>query len=212
MFLFCDGTGVLEGRINLTSGKMPAFAEGINFEEKYGEYFFVVFKPKFSDNEKKFYIQMIKQVDNYNMVTKHFSDVILSSLIRKRNMWSSILACHFIISICLTRPATSLALCIVIPMNYHLNEPLVNISTQKPKAVLLLFIRNRNGRKNWRPPPSSKWTTVCIYLKFSVAKTLFVLRIKIRKEPKLSINDLQGVKWHLIKIERNMRRWTLTKS
>lgn len=86
MFLFSDGTGLLEGRINLTSGKMPAFAEGITFEDKYGDYFFVVFKPKFSEGEKKFYIQMIKQVDNYNMVTKHFSDVILSSLIRKRNM------------------------------------------------------------------------------------------------------------------------------
>ena len=30
---------------------------------------------------------MIKTVDNHNMVTKHFSDVILSSLVRKRNMW-----------------------------------------------------------------------------------------------------------------------------
>jgi hypothetical protein len=30
---------------------------------------------------------MIKEVDNYNMITKHFSDVILSSLIRKRNTW-----------------------------------------------------------------------------------------------------------------------------
>ena len=31
MFLFTDGTGQIEGRINLTSGKMPAFAEGITF-------------------------------------------------------------------------------------------------------------------------------------------------------------------------------------
>jgi len=85
MFLFCDGTGQLEGRINLTSGKMPAFAEQITFEEKGGEYFFVVFKPKFSEGERKFYIQMIKSVDNHNMLTKHFSDVILSSLVRKRN-------------------------------------------------------------------------------------------------------------------------------
>jgi hypothetical protein len=85
MFLFNDGTGQLEGRINLTSGKMPAFAEGTTYEDKYGTYFFVVFKPKFSEGEKKFYIQMIKEVDNYNMVTKHFSDVILSSLIRKKN-------------------------------------------------------------------------------------------------------------------------------
>ncbi len=60
MFLFTDGTGQIEGRINLTSGKMPSFAEGINFEDKYDEYFFVVFKPKFSEGEKKFYIQMIK--------------------------------------------------------------------------------------------------------------------------------------------------------
>ena len=86
MFLFCDGTGQLEGRINLTSGKMPAFAEQITFEEKSGEYFFVVFKPKFSEGERKFYIQMIKPVDNSNMITKHFSDVILSYLVRKRNM------------------------------------------------------------------------------------------------------------------------------
>jgi hypothetical protein len=49
MFLFRDGTGEIEGRINLTSGKMPTFAEGINFEDKYGDYFFVVFKPKFSE-------------------------------------------------------------------------------------------------------------------------------------------------------------------
>jgi len=31
MFLFSDGTGQIEGRINLTSGKMPAFAEGTMF-------------------------------------------------------------------------------------------------------------------------------------------------------------------------------------
>ena len=65
---------------------MPAFAEGIPFESKNGDYFFVVFKPKFSEGERKFYIQMIKEVTNHNMITKHFSDVILSSLIRKRNM------------------------------------------------------------------------------------------------------------------------------
>jgi hypothetical protein len=60
MFLFNDGTGHIEGRINLTSGKMPTFAEGTTYEDKYGDYFFVVFKPKFSEGEKKFYIQMIK--------------------------------------------------------------------------------------------------------------------------------------------------------
>lgn len=48
MFLFNDGTGIVEGRINLTSGKMPAFAEGTVYEDKYGVYFFVVLKPKFS--------------------------------------------------------------------------------------------------------------------------------------------------------------------
>jgi hypothetical protein len=31
MFLFNDGTGNIEGRINLTSGKMPAFAEGTTY-------------------------------------------------------------------------------------------------------------------------------------------------------------------------------------
>ena len=48
MFLFNDGTGNVEGRINLTSGKMPAFAEGTTYEDKSGEYFFVVLKPKYS--------------------------------------------------------------------------------------------------------------------------------------------------------------------
>ncbi len=85
MFLFNDGTGQIEGRINLTSGKMPTFAEGTTYEDKYGDYFFVVFKPKFSEGEKKFYIQMIREVDNYNLITKHFSDVILSSLLRRKN-------------------------------------------------------------------------------------------------------------------------------
>ena len=65
---------------------MPAFAEGLSFEDKYGDYYFVVFKPKFSEGEKKFYIQMIREIDNFNTIAKHFSDVILSSLIRKRNM------------------------------------------------------------------------------------------------------------------------------
>ena len=64
---------------------MPPFAENIPFEDKCGDYFFVVLKPRFADNEKKFYIQMIKEVDNYNQVTKHFSDVILSTLIRKKD-------------------------------------------------------------------------------------------------------------------------------
>ena len=85
MFTFCDGTGRVEGRINLTGGKMPVFAEGMNFEGNCGNYFFVVFKPRFADGEKKFYIQMIKPVNNYNTVSKHFSDVILSSLVRKRS-------------------------------------------------------------------------------------------------------------------------------
>jgi hypothetical protein len=49
MFAFCDGTGRVEGRINLTGGKMPAFAEGIDFEANSGSYFFVVFKPRFAD-------------------------------------------------------------------------------------------------------------------------------------------------------------------
>lgn len=89
MFLFNDGTGNIEGRINLTSGKMPAFAEGTTYEDKYGDYFFVVLKPKFSEGERKYYIQMIREVTNYNMIAKHLSDVILSSLIRKRNAWSS---------------------------------------------------------------------------------------------------------------------------
>jgi hypothetical protein len=31
MFKFCDGTGKIEGRINLTGGKMPPFANGLNF-------------------------------------------------------------------------------------------------------------------------------------------------------------------------------------
>lgn len=83
--MLSDGTGQIEGRINLTGGKMPGFAEGINFADMYGEYFFVVFKPKFSEGEKKFYIQMIRKVENYNIITKHFSDVILSTLIRRKS-------------------------------------------------------------------------------------------------------------------------------
>lgn len=86
MFMFSDGTGQLEGRINLTSGKMPAFAEGTTYEDKYGTYFFVVLKPKFSEGERKFYIQMIKEIENFNTISKHSSDVILSSLIRKKTM------------------------------------------------------------------------------------------------------------------------------
>lgn len=85
MFKFSDGTGKIQGRINLTGGKMPAFADGINFETSLNSYYFVVFKPRFADNEKKFYIQMIKPVTNYNIISKHFSDVILSTLIRRRN-------------------------------------------------------------------------------------------------------------------------------
>lgn len=87
MFVFNDGTSHLEGRLNLTNGKMPIFADGITFEDKYGEYFFVVLKPKFIENDRKYYIQMIREVENYDMVTKHFSDVILSTLIRKKNWW-----------------------------------------------------------------------------------------------------------------------------
>ena len=85
MFKFCDGTGKIQGRINLTGGKMPAFAEGINFEANLNNYYFVVFKPRFADGEKKFYIQMIKPVTNYNVISKHFSDVILSTLVRRRS-------------------------------------------------------------------------------------------------------------------------------
>ncbi len=93
MFLFNDGTGNVEGRINLTSGKMPAFAEGTMYEDRYGDYFFVVLKPKFSEGEKKYYIQMIREVTNYNMIAKHLSDVVLSSLVRKRMAW--LLPAHY---------------------------------------------------------------------------------------------------------------------
>jgi len=66
---------------------MPGFAEGTIYEDKYGDYFFVILKPKFSEGEKKYYIQMIREVTNHNTISKHFSDVILSSLIRKKNAW-----------------------------------------------------------------------------------------------------------------------------
>ena len=45
----------------------------------------MVLKPKYSEGEKKYYIQMIREITNYNMIAKHLSDVILSSLVRKRN-------------------------------------------------------------------------------------------------------------------------------
>ena len=48
----------------------------------------MVLKPKYSEGEKKYYIQMIREITNYNMIAKHLSDVILSSLVRKRNGWS----------------------------------------------------------------------------------------------------------------------------
>lgn len=62
MMVFNDGTGSIEGQINTQDGKMPSYAEGISFEERQGDYFFVVLKPKFSleDNRKKFYIHMVK--------------------------------------------------------------------------------------------------------------------------------------------------------
>lgn len=65
------------------------------YEDKYGDYFFVVLKPKFSEGEKKYYIQMIREVTNYNMIAKHLSDVVLSSLIRKRMSW--LIPVYFII-------------------------------------------------------------------------------------------------------------------
>lgn len=50
MFKFCDGTGKIQGRINLTGGKMPSFADGLNFEDNHNAYYFVVLKPRFADN------------------------------------------------------------------------------------------------------------------------------------------------------------------
>lgn len=83
MLMFNDGTGNVEGQINISQGRLPAYAEGIPFEGKQGEYFFVVIKPKFGDDSsKKYYIHMIKEVKNYNQITKHLSDVVLSYLIR----------------------------------------------------------------------------------------------------------------------------------
>ena len=85
MLLFNDGTGNIEGQINIQDGKMPPYAEGIPLEGKQGDYFFVVLKPKFGDDNKKYYIHMIKEVTNYNTLTKHHSDIILSQLIRTKH-------------------------------------------------------------------------------------------------------------------------------
>ena len=60
MLMFNDGTGNIEGQINIGEGKMPPYAEGIPLEGKQGDYFFVVLKPKFNEDSKKYYIHMIK--------------------------------------------------------------------------------------------------------------------------------------------------------
>ena len=62
---------------------MPSYAEKISFEKNL--YFFVVLKPKFNEDNRKFYIHMIKPVHDFNQITKHSSDVILSHLIRTQN-------------------------------------------------------------------------------------------------------------------------------
>jgi hypothetical protein len=80
--MFNDGTGNVEGQINIGDGKLPPYADGIAFEGKQGEYFFVVIKPKFSEDARKYYIHMIKEVKNFNQISKHLSDVVLSTLIR----------------------------------------------------------------------------------------------------------------------------------
>lgn len=64
---------------------MPAYAENIPLEGKQGDYFFVVLKPKFGEENKKYYIHMIKEVKDCNQLTKHYSDVILSYLIRTKH-------------------------------------------------------------------------------------------------------------------------------
>jgi hypothetical protein len=61
---------------------MPPYAEGIRLEGKQGDYFFVVLKPKFSEENKKYYIHMIKEVTNFNQITKHQTDIVLSYLVR----------------------------------------------------------------------------------------------------------------------------------
>lgn len=85
LVMFNDGTGTMEGQINIgEGGRLPSFAEGIPFEGKQGEYFFVVIKPKFSE-ERKYYVHMAKELRNFNQITKHHSDVVLSHLIRNSN-------------------------------------------------------------------------------------------------------------------------------
>lgn len=49
MLMFNDGTSSIEGQINMQDGKMPPYAEGIHFEKKQGDYFFVVLKPKIGE-------------------------------------------------------------------------------------------------------------------------------------------------------------------
>lgn len=83
--MFNDGTGNIEGQINIGEGKMPSYAEGIPLEGKQGDYFFVVLKPKFNEETKRYYIHMIKEVSNFNQITKHQSDIVLSHLIRKNH-------------------------------------------------------------------------------------------------------------------------------
>ena len=88
---FCDGTGQIEGRIYILDGKMSSFAEHIDFESKLNQYFFVVLKPRFSEEGKKFIIVGIKEVEqNYNQISKHYCDVILSYLIRYKNWFNEL--------------------------------------------------------------------------------------------------------------------------
>ena len=77
----------------------------------------MVIKPKFGEDSKKYYIHMIKEVSNYNQLTKHYSDVILSHLIRTKH-W-------------LLMEYINLKIIIILICAYEENQIFINITDRK---------------------------------------------------------------------------------
>ena len=90
---------------------------------------------------------MIREVTNYNMIAKHLSDVILSSLVRKRNGWFTY---HYIFSLsCKGRRKVSL----------RSNSPISSL-VAKDKSIKLAFFsqRSKRSRKEFERPATSSIT------------------------------------------------------
>ena len=122
---------------------------------------------------------MIREVSNYNMIAKHLSDVILSSLVRKRNGWFTY---HYIFSLCRDRRIIN-----------SLSNSHTSNSPEKDKSIRLAFfsLKLKRSRKG-----------------FEQAAISSIIRPKVRSKNRITAPDRTVLSLkNMYRLAQKRNRW-----